>query len=349
MQHHPQVDVLILNHNGQKFLDECILSVKKSTYPNFKIYVIDNASTDNDVAYLQQHYADVNIIQNPLNNGFCAAYNLAFAVCKGTYFLCLNNDVSVKPDWLDHLVRAAEEDKQISALQPKMVSYFDEKQFEYAGSSGGMLDIYGYPFLRGRVFATIEPDNGQYNDESEVFWTCGAAMFIRAEVLRESGTFDEAIVHHMDEIDLNWRMHLAGYKAKVIPQSVILHIGGATIPAESFKKMYWNHRNSLYMMLKNYGLRNVITKAGTHFFLDYMAILHSIIIGRSFTRTKAILSAHFWIITNIPLILKKRREVQNLRKVSDAEIQKKMFPKSVALLYFLWNITTYTELQKRVK
>lgn len=343
MSDYPTVDIVILNYNGKKFLDDCILSVQKSTYPAFKIYLLDNASTEDDVSYVQRHYPEVEIIRVPVNRGFCAAYNLAFKQCGSKYFVCLNNDVKVKPDWLRHLVTLAESDETIATLQPKMVSYLDESKFEYAGACGGMMDKYGYPFARGRLFDHLEDDNGQYNDVSGIFWACGAAMFIRKRVLEESGYFDETLVFHMDEIDLNWRMLLQGYSSKVVPQSVILHYGGATIQPASFKKMYWNHRNSVYLMLKNYGRFNVLTKTPVHILLDYVAILHSVI-TLNFTMARAILNAHFWIATHLTLIWRNRKITQSKRKVADRQILKKMFPKSIVVQYFLLKRKTYTAL-----
>ncbi len=341
----PAVDIVVLNYNGKKFLDDCFLSLRKTTYPNYSVYLLDNSSTDDDIAYTQSKYPEVKIIANPENNGFCAAYNLAISKTTGKYFLCLNNDVTVQPDWIDRLVEVAEKDETIAALQCKMVSFFDPSQFEYAGSSGGLLDKYGYPFLRGRVFQSIEADNGQYDDIKDIFWTCGAAMFIRRSVLEITGDFDPTIVHHMDEIDLCWRMHMAGYTCKVVPQSVIHHYGGATIQALSFKKMYWNHRNSLYVVMKNYNRRNAITKTLVHFILDYMAAANSMVQGK-FIHARAICAAHIWIILHFFLILKKRKEVQQRRKVSDQVILKKMYPVSVALQYFVFGKKTYTELMK---
>ena len=333
----------MLNHNGKKFLDDCFVSLRATTYPGMKVYLLDNGSTEDDVAYTKARYPEVEIILNPPNNGFCAAYNKALRHCTGKYFVCLNNDVKVKPDWLTHLVNAAEAAPHVAALQPKIVSFFDEKQFEYAGSAGGVIDKYGYPFLRGRVFETIEDDHGQYDDEVRVFWTCGAAMFIRRETLEQVGLFDEDIVHHMDEIDLNWRMQLMGYECRVVPASVILHYGGATIQPESFKKMYWNHRNSLYLMLKNFNAFHALTLGGVHFLLDYVAATQSLFTFK-FTRAKAVVSAHLWILRNFGLVLRNRREVQQKRKVGDRVILQNMYPKSVVLQYFLLKKRTYSAL-----
>ncbi|MFY8107772.1 MAG: glycosyltransferase family 2 protein [Bacteroidia bacterium] len=336
----PFVDIVILNHNGKKFLDECFTSVLNGNYKNQKVYLLDNASTDDDVFYVKQNFPEVEIIQNPNNNGYCAAYNLAFEACNSPYIVCLNNDVTVHPDWLVHLVELAESNSNISALQPKILSYYNHSDFEYAGASGGMMDVLGYPFLRGRIFDHIEKDNGQYDDIKEVFWTSGAAMFIRKSALEKCGVFDELIVHHMDEIDLCWRMRLSGFEMKVQPKSEIYHIGGASIPKNSFKKVYWNHRNSLYLLLKNYSISNLLLFSLGHFLLDIVAAWTFLLQG-NFTAFKAIAYAHIWIVKNIPVILKKRKEVQHRRSVADSNIKKAMYKGSIVWESFVCKRNTY--------
>ncbi|MFY8020243.1 MAG: glycosyltransferase family 2 protein [Bacteroidia bacterium] len=340
----PFVDIVILNHNGKKFLDECFTSVLNGNYKNQKIYLLDNASTDDDVTYVRTHYPQIEIIQNPLNNGYCAAYNLAFEVCKSPYIVCLNNDVVVHPDWLNHLVELAESNQNIAALQPKILSYFNHDEFEYAGASGGMMDLWGYPFLRGRIFDHIEKDKAQYNDITEVFWTSGAAMFIRKSALDSCGVFDETIVHHMDEIDLCWRLRLSGYELKVQPLSEIYHIGGASIPKNSFKKVYWNHRNSLYLLLKNYSFKNVLLFATGHFLLDIIAAWTFLLQG-NFTAFKAIAFAHVWILTNLRLIMKKRKVVQSIRIINDKKIMAVLYKGSIVWESFVCNRNTYSSIK----
>ncbi|HCS22073.1 MAG TPA: hypothetical protein DIW47_16215 [Bacteroidetes bacterium] len=343
MNRSPQVDVVILNYNGKRFLDECIGSLLLGTYANAKLYVVDNASTDSDVAYLKQHYPQVEIIQNPENNGYCAAYNLAFSHCQGKYFVCLNNDVTVAPDWLEHMVELAETDEKIAAIQPKLVSYFDPEKFEYAGAAGGMMDVYGYPFLRGRLFSEIETDTGQYDDIAEIFWTSGAAMFLRKSALSDTGNLDETIVHHMDEIDLCWRLRMAGYRLLVQPRSVIRHIGGATIQSKSYKKIYWNHRNALYIMLKNYELPQVLRFVPVHILLDYVAIAQAALTFQ-WVMVRGVLAAHCWLLFHLPLIFKKRKEVQAIRKKGDEAVLPFMYPGSVVIEFFFKKHKTYPQL-----
>lgn len=339
----PRVDVVILNHNGRKFLDACIASLLKGTYANTRFFVLDNASTEDDVAYLEEHYPLVEIIQNRKNNGYCAAYNLAFSHCEGKYLVCLNNDVTVAPDWLEHMVTLAESDDRIAAIQPKLVSYFDPEKFEYAGAAGGMMDVYGYPFLRGRIFTEIETDKGQYDDVAELFWTSGAAMFLRKSALKDSGNLDETIVHHMDEIDLCWRLRMAGYRLLVQPRSVIRHVGGATIQTKSFRKIYWNHRNALYIMFKNYELTQVLRFVPVHILLDYVAIAQALITFQ-WVMVRGILAAHCWLLFNIPLIHKKRKEVQTMRKQGDEAVLPFMYPGSIVFEFFFKNHITYPQL-----
>lgn len=340
----PEVNVVILNYNGKRFLDGCLSSVLKSTYSKIHVYLLDNASTEDDVAYVKEHYPTVKIIQNEQNNGYCAAYNLAFKVCPGEYIICLNNDVTVESRWIESLVNLAESDIRIGAIQPKLVNYYKPTYFEYAGGSGGMMDVLGYPFIRGRVFSKIEEDRGQYNDIAPVFWTSGAAMFLRKSALEDSGLLDETIVHHMDEIDLCWRLRLAGYSLYVQPKSVVYHIGGATITPASFKKTYWNHRNSIYIMLKNYEPLQVIRFVPIHILLDYVLLLHSLL-KFNFATVRAVIAAHLWILLNIILILSKRHEVQQKRKVSDKRILPYLYHGSIVYAHFIKGVTKFSQLK----
>ncbi|MFQ5823394.1 MAG: glycosyltransferase family 2 protein [bacterium] len=342
---HPLVSVIVLNYNGRKFLEACFRSLVKTSYPNFEIILLDNNSTDDSVFYTKQNYKQVKIIQTDYNGGYSRAYNISFEKANGKYFVLLNNDVKVEPNWLEFLVKAAEADEKIGALQPKILSMIDAGYFEYAGASGGFMDKYGYPYLRGRVFNTIEKDHGQYDDEVEVFWTSGAAMFLRAEALQKSNVLDEDFVHHMEEIDLCWRLHLVGYKLKVIPSAKIYHYAGATIKPDSFMKIYWNFRNSVFMLFKNLGRKNLVKILFIRYLLDLLALLISLI-KFDFKTFYAIVKAYWWLVFHIKLVFKKRKDAQNRRVVSDNEIKKFLYPKSIVIEYFLKGKKTYSELVK---
>jgi GT2 family glycosyltransferase len=342
------VSVLVLNYNGKKFLDDCFNSLLASSYSHFECIMIDNKSTDDSVAYTEKNYPQVRVFQNGINGGFSLAYNNAFKIAKGKYFVILNNDVRVEPDWLEPLVEAAEKDPQIGALQPKLLSMTEPHKFEYAGASGGFLDRYGYPFTRGRVLESMEEDKGQYNDMVRLFWTSGAAMFVRAETLSISGNLDEDFVHHMEEIDLCYRINLVGYTLKVIPESVVYHYGGGIISYESYKKMYWNHRNSVLMMLKNLERKNLFRFILVRFLLDTMTLGFSLL-KLDFRRFRALIHAYLWLLFHPGMILRKRKEVRNIRKIRDKEIFSIMHKKSIAIQYFFCGKKSYKELSQSHK
>ncbi len=339
----PLVSVLVLNYNGLKFLDDCFNSLLAATYPNAEIIMIDNLSTDESVSYTKEKFPAVQVYQNGVNGGFSLAYNNGFKIARGNYFVILNNDVKVDPGWLEPLVDEAESDEKIGALQPKLVSMLEPGKFEYAGASGGYLDKYGYPFTRGRIFDTIEEDQHQYDDTARVFWTTGAAMFVRASVLEKSGNLDVDFVHHMEEIDLCYRINLAGFILKAVPASLVYHYGGGIIAYDSYKKIYWNHRNSVFMMLKNLEGKNLLPILIKREMLDLMTAGWALL-KFDFKRFFALWHAYFWLLFHPGMILRKRKEVKAMRQVSDLEIFKLMYPKSAALQYFLKGKKTFSSL-----
>ncbi len=343
-----KVAVIVLNYNGMQFLEKCFDSLMNTVYPEVQLIMYDNNSSDESVSFVKNKYPHVKIVRSFINGGYSRAYNEAIQHTDAPYAVFLNNDVEVDPNWIGPLVDAVESDEKVAALQPKLLWLLDKKRFEYAGSAGGEMDIYGFPFLRGRLFSTIEFDNGQYDTEKEIFWASGAALFIRTDVFRLCEGLDETFVHHMEEIDMCWRIHLLGYKIKVIPESIVYHFGGATIVSDSFKKMYWNHRNSMFMLIKNLGPQNFSRILFRHYLFDVMAVSQSVV-SLKFKRGIAIFYAYLWLIINLPLILKKRVEVQKLRIVNDATIFSKLFPKSVVYQYFIKKRTTYNELVKAVQ
>lgn len=273
----PSVAVVILNWNGKKFLEQFLPSVLQSDFENLSIVVADNCSTDDSVSFLQSQYPQIRIIQNTSNQGFAKGYNSALMQIKADYYILLNSDVEVTPNWIAPIILRMENDKSIAACQPKILSYADRSQFEYAGASGGYIDTLGYPFSRGRVFEYCETDLGQYNDAIEIFWATGACLFVRSNIYHQLNGFDEYFFAHQEEIDLCWRMKRAGYTIFVEPAATVYHVGGGTLPMGSQRKVYLNFRNNLIMLAKNLPSGEAIFKIPFRIFLDWITSVRSLL------------------------------------------------------------------------
>ncbi len=339
----PLVSVIVLNYNGMRFLETCYDSLMRTTYGPVEWIMVDNASTDESVAFIRQKFPSVKIMANHENAGYAKGNNIGVRSARGKYVFLLNNDVRVDPGWLTPLVAAAESDPALAALQPKILAMTDRQSFEYAGAAGGMIDKYGYPFLRGRVFDVIEKDYGQYDDPCDLFWASGAAIFLRAQILKETGLLDDDFEYHMEEIDLCWRIHLAGYKIRAVPQGVVYHYGGGTLPTGSYRKLYLNHRNNLLMMFKNLSAGSLIKRLSVRFTLEGVNACVALVKGQ-WTWFRAILAAHLWFWLHLPLMIRKRRDVQKQRKVKDEVVFLIMYPRSIVFDYFIRKKRTYSEL-----
>ena len=250
-QEQPLVAMVILNWNGRHHLEQFLPSVLASGYPALQVIVADNASTDDSVLFLQQHYPQVRLLTLAQNYGFANGYNEALRQVAAPYYLLLNSDVEVSPGWIAPMVQLLENNDLFAACQPKILAYNNKTIFEDARAGGGWIDAFGYPFARGRVFDVCEYDEGQYNDAQEVFWASGAALLIRSSAFHAAGGFDPYFFAHQEEIDLCWRLQLMGYHIWCCPQSVVYHVGGGTLPRGNSKKTFLNFRNNQIMLAKN--------------------------------------------------------------------------------------------------
>jgi GT2 family glycosyltransferase len=242
--------IVILNYNGVEMLKTFLFSVIScSTY---EIIVIDNASTDESVDFLNRKYPELQIIQLLENFGYAGGYNWGLEQLKGKfeYYILLNSDVKVTPSWDIDLISWMHQHQSYAALQPKILSYQDPSKFDYAGAGGGFLDQFGYPHCRGRILDTIEEDRGQYDDAIDVDWASGACMVVKSTDFHELSGFDAHFFAHMEEIDLCWRMRRMGKKIGYLGQVSVYHLGGATLDRASPRKLELNIRNSLYMLYK---------------------------------------------------------------------------------------------------
>lgn len=288
----PSVAVVILNWNGKNFLERFLPSVLNSSYPNFQVVVGDNASTDDSIAFLTAQYPQIKLIINEHNEGFARGYNSVLANIEANYYVLLNSDVEVTENWIAPVIDIMESNKRIAACQPKIKDWNLPENFEYAGSAGGWIDKMGYAFCRGRVFDTIEKDDGQYNDATDIFWASGAALFIRSDVFKASGGFDPYFFAHMEEIDLCWRIQRMGYRIRFVPQSVVFHVGGGTLKKSNPFKTYLNYRNNLIMMSKNLPARIKIMRIPFRMILDLVSAIRMIFMGK-LNDPIAIVKAHY--------------------------------------------------------
>ncbi|MEJ6737408.1 MAG: glycosyltransferase family 2 protein [Flavobacteriales bacterium] len=286
-----KVAVVILNWNGQPFLEQFLPSVVIHS-DNARIIVADNNSTDNSIQFLQENYPTVELIELEQNFGFAGGYNNALKQIDSEYYVLLNSDAEVTKNWLTPMIELLDSDQSIAACQPKIKDYNNKASFEYAGACGGFIDKYGYPFCRGRIFESIEKDNNQYNSIEEIFWASGASLFIRSNEYHSIGGLDEFFFAHMEEIDLCWRLKNQGKKIMVCPSSTVYHLGGGTLNKVKPQKTFLNFRNSLLTLHKNLPQKKRFTIIFIRLLLDSLAGIKFIISGKP-THTWAIVRAHF--------------------------------------------------------
>lgn len=333
--------IVILNWNGVKMFDIFLPSViQHSNLPNTEIIVADNGSNDNSVAYLRQNYPTVKIVELTENSGFAEGYNKALKQVDADYFVLLNSDVKVTPNWIESCILLFEADVKLAAIQPKLLSFNEPGQFEYAGAAGGFIDKYGYPFCRGRMLNRVEVDEGQYNEPSPIFWATGACMFVRRNAFEQAGGFDGDFWAHMEEIDLCWRLKSLGYKIQYQPESVVYHLGGGTLSYGSPQKVYLNFRNNLWMLFKNlhkYQFKRIFL---ARMVLDGVAAV-KFILGFNFREFWAVLNAHVAFYRNLGKLIHKRKQVQQQVVV---KYHTEVYPKSIMWKFFIEKKRRFTEL-----
>ena len=332
-----KVAVVILNWNGQSFLNQFLPSVVKHS-TGARIIVADNNSTDNSISFLKDNYPTVELIQLEQNFGFAGGYNNALKQVDSEYYVLLNSDVEVTENWLTPMLNLLETDNSAVACQPKIKDFNNKEYFEYAGASGGFLDKYGYPFCRGRIFESLEKDENQYDNVEEIFWASGASLFIRSKEYHSIGGLDEFFFAHMEEIDLCWRLKNQGYKIMACPSSTVYHVGGGTLNKVKPQKTFLNFRNSLLTLHKNLPKKERFSVIFIRLLLDGIAGFKFIVLGKP-THTWAILRAHFSFYGAISQNKKKR--LKNSTPNLTGKINK-----SIVKEYFLNKSKFYSDLVK---
>ena len=301
--------IVILNWNGKKLLEQFLPSVVNFSSQDAEVYVADNASSDNSIEFIKQNYPSVKIIQNSTNGGYAKGYNDALQHIDADIYCLVNSDIEVTKNWLAPVLKNFKEEENTAIIQPKILSFKDKSKFEYAGAGGGFIDLYGYPYCRGRIFNHLETDNAQFNDTTNIFWASGACLFIRSKVYHQLHGFDEDYFAHQEEIDLCWRAQNEGFTIKYVGSSTVYHVGGATLQETNPHKTYLNFRNSLLNVVKNVPKQWFLFVIFSRLILDGIAGIKFLLELKP-KHTLAILKAHFSFYANFFKFLGKRRKLQ---------------------------------------
>ena len=336
-----KTSVIILNWNGEELLKQFLPAVITHTGRDCcRVIVADNGSTDGSVAFLQNHFQDVELIQFDQNHGFAEGYNKAIQLVDSEYVILLNSDVETTPGWAVPLIAYLDGHPEVAAVQPVIRSFHQRSHFEYAGAGGGLIDRYGYPFCRGRILDVVEEDRGQYRSEKPLFWATGACLCIRRSDFIKAGGLDSRFFAHMEEIDLCWRLNARGRRVVCVTSSVVYHIGGASLGKENPRKLYLNFRNNLLMLYKNLPRKRLVTTFFVRIILDFLALLHLLMVGKV-KSSFAVVEAYRDFLKMRSSYLENRRE--NLRLTLNGNLPGE-YRKSILIAYYLRNKRTYDSL-----
>ncbi len=336
-----KVAVVILNYNGEKLLKQFLPGVIKYCPAYAEVIVADNASSDNSIQLLKENFPSVKIIELKSNCGFAGGYNNALKLVEADYYILLNSDIEVTPNWIEPVIDFMDKHPDVAACQPKVISFYDKHLFEHAGASGGFIDYLGYPFCRGRMFDKLEEDCKQYDDPIEIFWATGASMFIRSKVFHEMNGFDDSFFAHMEEIDLCWRMKRQGHQIYCIPDSTVYHVGGGTLPKANPKKTYLNFRNNLMMLYKNLDEQKLSSVMQVRYMLDNVAAFKFLFSGQ-WKDAKAVWDAYVYFRKNKSVLKEKRKAIGHA-----ASSLSGMYTKSVVKEYYINNKKHFSRLDKK--
>ncbi len=338
------VSAIIPHAGGVEILRECLDSLRDAREIDIEVVIVDNGSGENPADWGIGAFAKAQVLHYECKLGFAAACNRGVEASTGELSFLLNNDAISDPGSVKILAETLASNPSLGAVQPKILSYFDRKKFDYSSACGGLIDRYGIPFARGRIFDFVEEDNGQYDQPAEVFWGAGAALMIRRELFLEAGGLEEPFFAHMEEIDFLWRLQLMGWSVMAIPSATAFHRGAVTIKSGSFLKLYLNHRNSLAMLVRNYSTASLCKYFPVRLAMDAIWALFCLM-RLDFIKFVAVSRAGIWIWLSLPYLITGRRRVQRLRRVSDDSIKLRMYNGSIAFQFYGRGIRRAKELK----
>ena len=354
-----KLGIFILNHNGIKWLEKNLNNIVQHSQNN-KIVIIDNNSNDNSIEYVRNNFPQISIKFNYKNYGFAKGYNnILLKEFNFKYFILLNNDVVLTENWINPMLDLIEKD-EIGIVQPKILNLSNKEKFDYAGAAGGFIDITGIPFCRGRILNNLETDYGQYNTNMQIFWASGCCFLIKSELFQKLNGFDEDFFMHQEEIDLCWRAQAKNSKIYYCSETTIYHYGGGTLASINPKKHFYNHRNSLLLLLKNLSFHLILIIFPIRLMIDYLVVIYYFLTGLLYTiftiplylhkhytpnqkkgieKIKTsffILIAHISLLLLLPKFIKKRSPINS----------KNIYPGSIILDYYLMKKKKFSDLKK---
>lgn len=335
-----RIAIVILNWNGADMMRRFLPSVIAATGDEGEVIVADNGSTDDSCGMLAREFPQVRLIRLPENYGFAEGYNRALAGLDADYYLLLNSDVEVEAGWTDKLLGFMDAHPEVAACQPKLLSYADRGRFEYAGAAGGYIDRYGYPFCRGRIFADVEEDKGQYDAPASLFWATGAALMIRRTDWQAAGGLDGRFFAHQEEIDLCWRLRSRGRQIACVSEARVWHVGGASLDQSNPRKTFLNFRNNLIMLYKNLPEAELRPVMRLRFWLDWLAALQFLLKG-GFGHARAVWQGRRAFRQMRPQLAEDRR--RNLQATVNASVPERV-GRSLLVDYYLKDRKRFSEL-----
>jgi GT2 family glycosyltransferase len=339
-----KVAIVILNWNGKHYLEKYLPSVTNfSVGEGIELWIADNGSTDDSLVFLKNNYPQIKILAFETNYGFTGGYNKALAYIQAEYYVLLNSDIEVTENWIEPIITYMDTHLKVAAAMPKIRSYHEKNMFEYAGAAGGFIDKLGFPFCRGRILSEIEEDLGQYDDANEVFWATGACMFVRAKLYQELGGLDEDFFAHMEEIDLCWRFKNNGFKIMYLPQSLVYHVGGGTLPNNNPRKLFYNYRNNLFLLYKNIPSGSFRWILFFRLIVDGASAVMYLLQGK-FSFFLAVPKAHFAFYKSLGKFRIKRKEIKKHRMLIK---HPQIFQQSIIFSYFVRKTRKFSQLNPK--
>ena len=330
-----KISIIIPHYNNYQILNDCLKSLYDSELHDSEIIIVNNKSTDDSIEKIKNQYPHITIISTTKNKGYAGGCNYGAREANGELLVFLNNDTEVDKNWLNPLIQLLDSNPKIASVQPKIINKNNPKVFDYAGASGGFIDKYCYPFSRGRIFNTIESDDGQYNNIKKIFWASGTGFVTRKSIFKKIGGFDETLFAHMEEVDYHWKCQLNGYEIYVNPNSIIYHLGGQTLSYHSAYKTYLNHRNSLLLLFSNYNLINTLKFLIPRIAMEFISCIKDIISLR-FNHACAQILSLLWLIVHPHIIIKRRKLIKTIREIPDQELLNSIiFDNSIVYQYFI--------------